>query len=70
MKTSLSMTQIPKENWNGKFAVMRQTLNKHGMKFFVLHNDVLSATEEAQRLNNEDPEGYFLVVKIVATVKI
>ena len=68
MKTSTKIDATPREEWKGKFCVMRETESKKNMKFSHLHSDVLSATEEAERMNSEKPEVRYMVVRVVTVV--
>ena len=68
MKTSKQIDEVPRNEWQGKFCVMRETEPRKSMKFSRLHDDVLSATEEAQRMNGEHPEARYLVMKVVTVV--
>jgi len=68
MKTSKQIDEVPRTEWKGKFCVMRETEPRKSMKFSQLHDDVLSATDEAQRLNDMHPEVRYLVMKVVTVV--
>lgn len=59
-------TPLPK--LTGKFCVMRQSLNTKRMVVTCLHDDALAATEEAQRLNSNDPHLRFMVVKVITAI--
>lgn len=66
MKTSTDFNQLPL--LTGKFAVVRQSQNLTKMKFAQIHDDSLSAIDEAERLLAEDPTGKFLVIKVITTI--
>ena len=68
MKTSKPFDETAREEWKGKFCVMRETESRKNMKFAQLHDDVLTATEEAERMNSEKPEVRYMVVKVVAVI--
>ena len=68
MKAINPVNKIPRTEWKGKFCVMRQTETLKNMKFSSLHDDVLSATEEAQRLNSERPDVAYMVIRVVTVV--
>lgn len=68
MKTSKPVNETPLPKITGKFCVMRQSHTSKRMVFTHLHDDVLSATEEAQRLNSESPHLRYLVMKVVTAI--
>lgn len=68
MKTSKLVTETPLAKITGKFCVMRQSHTSKRMVFTALHDDVLSASEEAQRLSAESPDLRYLVMKVVTAV--
>lgn len=47
---------------------MRQSETGKRMVFTALHDDVLTATDEAQRLNSENPHLRYLVLKVVTAI--
>ena len=68
MKTSKPVNETPLPKITGKFCVMRQSHTSKRMVFTALHDDALSATEEAQRLHSESPDLRYLVVKVVTAI--
>ena len=68
MKTSKLANETPLPKLIGKFCVMRQSHTIKRMVFTTVHDDVLSATEEAQRLQMEKPDLRYLVMKVVTAI--
>jgi endonuclease V-like protein UPF0215 family len=68
MKTSKLANETPLPKLTGKFCVMRQSHTVKRMVFTAVHDDVLSATEEAQRLHAEKPDLRYLVMKVVTAI--
>jgi hypothetical protein len=67
-KTSKPMEAVPREEWKGKFCVMRESRTHKNMRFASLHDDALLANEEAERMNTLHPELRFMVVRVVNVV--
>jgi hypothetical protein len=67
-KTSKPLLMVPMDKLTGKYGVMRQSTSLKRMKFQALHDDVLSATEEAKRMKDEHPDLLFMVVKVITSI--
>lgn len=68
MKTSKHFTAVPLADLRGQFAVARQSSGLRNMRFTSIHADVMSATDEAQRLQAIRPDLRYMVIKIIANV--